>query len=203
MPDLSHHETEPTHRTFGLSVLALSILTIALLVIGASVLINNLGLRKQGTIEPPAAVVTSHQAATIRVPGALEAVNTYRAIKGLPALFLDDQLTQSAQAKADDLVLFNYWAHSRQGMTPWDFIHNAQYDYKRAGENLAKCWPDTQSLVQAWIESPTHEAVLNGNYEEVGFGISHNTRDNCDYVVGHFGTRETTEAQLPVTGVSL
>jgi uncharacterized protein YkwD len=138
-----------------------------------------------------------------RVPGALRAVNTYRALHDLPALTLNGKLSNSAQAKADDLVQQRYWAHFRDGATPWSFITEAGYAYARAGENLGKCYPDADSLVQAWINSPTHEAVLLGDYAEVGFGITKNTEDGCNYVVGHFATElQDLTVTLPETGVA-
>lgn len=124
-----------------------------------------------------------------RVPGALNAINAYRESKGLPKLYLDAQLTISAQMKADDLVEHQYWAHYRDGKTPWDFFDAAGYKYDRAGENLARCFSSSQDIVNAWIKSPAHEAVLTGNYNDAGFGVAHNDVDHCDYVVGHFGTR--------------
>ena len=207
MPDQSHSldvdETRSKSSTvFGPLVLVSCIIFFALFVVGISIAFKSYFKVEPGTVEPAAAITIKPQPATVRLPGALEAINAYREKKHLPALVLNDQLTESAQTKADDLVLMNYWAHSRQGMTPWDFLKNAGYQYERAGENLAKCWPDTDALVNAWIDSPTHEAVLTGNYKEVGFGIAHSTRDDCNYVVGHFAMPVLEDEELPATGVS-
>jgi uncharacterized protein YkwD len=142
----------------------------------------------EATVTPPAIVVVDPQPATETVPGALALINQYRSTKHLPYLALDAQLNTSAQAKADDLATVGYWAHERPGRTPWSFIDDAGYKYQRAGENLAKCYLTTKEVVEAWIASPTHEAVLTGDYQDVGFGIRHSDKNNCDYVVAHFGS---------------
>jgi uncharacterized protein YkwD len=169
----------------------------ALIIIGIWIVVqgfNNLRLDLQEPALPPTAAATARpQQATETVPGALELVDQYRATKHLPMLFLDPQLTESAQAKADDLVANQYWAHNRPGATSWDWFTKAGYVYSSAGENLAKCWPDTESVVKAWIASPTHEAVMSGNYQDVGFGIAKNPKDGCNYIVAHFGTRQGAE----------
>lgn len=125
-----------------------------------------------------------------QVPGVLAAVNEYRATKQLAPLKLDTQLNASAQAKAGDLVLNQYWSHTTlDGREPWSFIREAGYSYTEAGENLAKCYDSADAVVQAWIASPTHEAVLVGDYADVGFGTERNASDGCYYVVGHFGAK--------------
>lgn len=121
--------------------------------------------------------------------GPLSYVNEYRESKGLKPLELDTQLETAAQAKSDDLVSHNYWAHDREGATPWDFIRSAGYEYLRGGENLAKCFHDSKALVDAWINSPSHEANLVGNYNDIGFGVTTSPRDGCEYVTAHFGSR--------------
>ncbi|WIE74503.1 CAP domain-containing protein [Curtobacterium sp. MCSS17_007] len=169
---------------------ALIVLGIWLLVQAVTNFQNQL---QEPAVTPAAAVTARPQQAAETVPGALELVDQYRASKHLAMLFLDPQLTESAQAKADDLVANQYWAHNRLGATSWDWFAKAGYVYSVAGENLAKCWPDTSSVVNAWIASPTHEAVLTGNYQDVGFGIAKNPKDGCNYVVAHFGTRQGAE----------
>jgi len=190
-----------TYSTFGTIVLFASIgAMLAIIWLYASIFISARPI--EPTVQPPAISVVNAQPATENVPGALLLVNQYRSTKHLSYLALNTKLESSAQAKADDLVAQNYWAHTRPGKTPWDFFNTVGYDYQRAGENLAKCWTSTNAIVEAWINSPTHQAVLVGDYEDVGFGIAHSSRDDCNYVVAHFGTEQVAEDKLPVTGVS-
>lgn len=99
--------------------------------------------------------------------------NQNRAASGLTGLGLNAQLNNAAQAKAQDMVAKDYWAHtSPSGEEPWDFINRAGYRYTTAGENLAYGVQTSSATVQAWMNSPGHRAnILNGNFTEVGFGF--------------------------------
>lgn len=193
---------QSNNAIYGLVVLAACVGVFILVLWGSSSFFNSLA-QSMKAIDSPTATVTQQQPAIEHVPDALVLVNQYRATKSLPALHLNQELENSAQAKADDMVALNYWSHNRPGKTPWDFFAAAGYNYKNAGEVLAKCWPNINDIVQAWINSPEHNAILIGNYTDVGFGITYNTRDHCNYVVGHFGSPvQTSPTELPVTGVS-
>src|SRR5574344_2159689 len=63
----------------------------------------------------------------------------------------------------------NYWAHnSPQGKTPWTFFDAVGYKYSTAGENLDKEFYNTDSLVSAWMNSPTHKAnIVNSKCKEI------------------------------------
>lgn len=43
-------------------------------------------------------------------------------------------------------------------------------------ENVAFGYTDAASLVNAWINSPTHRSVLEGNYTHSGFGVMQNNQ---------------------------
>lgn len=60
----------------------------------------------------------------------------------------------------------NYWAHvAPDGTQPWSFISAVGYAYQSAGENLGRDFYTEESLVQAWLDSPTHKAnLLNANF---------------------------------------
>lgn len=194
---------EMIHKpTFGLIVAVLLFLAFCFFlvnvyhdVIGRADVASQVELPTPAEAQPSAAIAD-------RLPGVLEQINDYRALKDLPALRLSGMLSNSAQAKADDLVQHNYWAHYRDGKTPWDFISAAGYQYATAGENLAKCFKANSAIVPAWIASPAHEAILRGDYNDVGFGITFNPTTRCYFVVAHFGTK-VVPAELPHTGVDL
>ncbi|MDT0555683.1 CAP domain-containing protein [Patiriisocius hiemis] len=42
---------------------------------------------------------------------------------------------------------------------------------KTVGENVAFGYTDAETLVHAWLSSPSHRAVIEGNYTHSGFGI--------------------------------
>lgn len=103
----------------------------------------------------------------------IELTNSRRAENGLSALVENSQLDQAAQAKASDMFAHDYWAHySPQGKTPWQFINAAGYKYTFAGENLARDFSDPESVVNAWMNSPSHRSnLLDRNFREIGVAV--------------------------------
>lgn len=118
--------------------------------------------------------------------------NKERQKQNLPALRYNSLLSESAAAKARDMFAKNYWAHSSpNGESPWDFFRDAGYQYSIAGENLAKDFYDTESLLKAWMNSPTHRAnIINSKYQEIGIGVVNGLLNGLKttLVVEHFGT---------------
>ncbi len=49
----------------------------------------------------------------------------------------------------------------------------------RVGENVANGYTSAEAVVNAWLNSPTHLAIIEGNYTHSGFGIIAN--DNGTY----------------------
>ncbi len=110
----------------------------------------------------------------------LRVTNAERYTNHESALTLNSALSAAAQAKANDMVIRNYWSHNTpDGRTPWTFIAKAGYDYQAAGENLAYGFRSADSAVTGWMNSPEHRAnILNNNYQDVGFGVAN--ADNYD-----------------------
>lgn len=116
-----------------------------------------------------------------------------RAASGLPALALNDQLNSAANAKANDMFANNYWAHnSPSGKDPWSFIISAGYNYLFAGENLARDFGNSQGVVDAWMNSPSHrENIINDKYKDIGFAVVNGKLNGNEttLVVQMFGTK--------------
>lgn len=119
--------------------------------------------------------------------------NQRRQEAGLEPLRLNDQLTSAALAKAADMFTLDYWAHnSPEGKEPWTFIKNAGYNYRYAGENLARDFPDSGGVVLAWMASPTHrDNILSARYQEIGVAVINGTLQGREttLVVQMFGSR--------------
>jgi uncharacterized protein YkwD len=117
--------------------------------------------------------------------------NKERQNAGVGSLVINDKLSQAASAKADDMFQYNYWAHnSPSGKTPWVFITAAGYRYIYAGENLARGFTTTDSVISAWMASPDHRAnMLSSNYQDVGFAVKSGNINGEDtvLVVEEFG----------------
>jgi len=112
-------------------------------------------------------------ATDITVEKLFQLTNQEREKYHLVPLTYNQELATAASLKAKDMFAKNYWNHySPTGQTPWDFIMNAGYHYEYAGENLAKNFLFSQAVVDAWMNSQTHqENILKQNYTEVGFAI--------------------------------
>ncbi len=113
-------------------------------------------------------------------------VNETRVRAGIKPLRYNILLEQSAQHYSDDMADRNYFSHvSPEGQTLRDRIEQSGY-YNRAysaecqcvkgyalGENLARGQKTPVEAVEAWMHSPLHrEAMLNGEYDEMGIGVS-------------------------------
>lgn len=136
----------------------------------------------------------------------LDSTNQQRANDREAGLTLNQQLSEAAQAKANDMAAKNYWSHTApDGRTPWSFINASGYSYEAAGENLAYGFANGDDVVNAWMNSPTHRAnVLDTKYKNVGFGVAQtqNYQGNGPetIVVAEYG--EPAGATAAVTGVN-
>lgn len=130
-------------------------------------------------------------ATNITVDQVVAQTNQQRAAVGLPPLAYSGVLSSAAESKANDMFANNYWAHvSPSGRQPWDFIHDAGYSYSAAGENLARDFYETGSMVGAWMASPTHKAnIVNSKYSQIGVAVVNGTLQGTEttLVVQMFG----------------
>lgn len=123
----------------------------------------------------------------------VELTNVERVKLGLPPLKVNALLSEAAREKAADMFAFNYWAHvSPSGRTPWSFFNDVGYKYQYAGENLARDFRDPDSVVRAWMNSPSHrENIVNSKYQEIGVAVVDGTLQGAEttLVVQLFGTQ--------------
>jgi uncharacterized protein YkwD len=135
----------------------------------------------------------------------IKLTNESRASFGLSKLTFNEQLTQAAQKKADDMLAKQYFAHNTpDGLKPWDFIKAVNYNYVVAGENLAIHFKEVEDVEEAWMNSPGHRAnILNKDFEEIGIGISQGIFEGYDttIVVQMFGT-PMVQSYKPLTEVT-
>lgn len=112
-------------------------------------------------------------ASSINADQVVEYTNAERAKLGLPPLTTNGLLNQAAIAKANHMFANDYWAHvAPDGTTPWSFIKATGYAYSVAGENLARDFNDTGSMMQAWMDSETHRAnIVHQKYTQIGIAV--------------------------------
>lgn len=84
------------------------------------------------------------------------------------------QLMSAAQMKAEDMAKGHYFAHTApDGTVAWDYFKKVGYKYEIAGENLAITNESSESVIQGWLNSPTHrENLLSPDYTDMGIGMA-------------------------------
>lgn len=134
--------------------------------------------------------------------------NIARTANKLPTLKTNSLLNKAAQAKANDMVRQQYFAHiSPSNITPWDFFKKAGYSYRYAGENLAIDFADSEDVIKAWLNSPSHRRnLLSTRYTEIGVAVTSGKINGTQslLVVQMFGTpikpvvkKSTAASQTP------
>ena len=116
--------------------------------------------------------------------------NQIRNEAGLSELEVDNRLMQSALYKAQDMADKGYFAHTNPDghrMSYW--INGLDYHYTLAGENLAKGFTSVDSMLQAWVDSPTHyRNLVETEFTDIGVGVAARLVDGKEivFVVQHF-----------------
>ncbi|MBI3231490.1 MAG: hypothetical protein HYZ51_00175 [Candidatus Doudnabacteria bacterium] len=136
----------------------------------------------------------SLEASDITPENILSAISRERMQKGLNGLNTDNRLVVAAQYKADDMMNRRYFSHTDpEGNFIWNKIVEAGYTpYLQLGENLAIEFYNTESLVSAWMNSPTHRAnILNEGFKDQGMGVAFGNPNQGKYysaIANTFGT---------------
>jgi len=113
-------------------------------------------------------------------------INDERHSDGVPSLALDDCLTATANARADDMLRRNYFGHrTPDGRLPWDYLRADGCPFHYAAENIAEAPDPLYAVMELW-NSPEHRRnTLDAHYRKVGIGTS--TRpDGTEIIVEDF-----------------
>lgn len=140
-------------------------------------------------------------ASDLTIGNILLAVNKERELRNLTTLKTDSRLSLAAQSKSDDIIARHYFSHTDpEGNYIWPKIVAAGYTpYLQLGENLAIEFYDTESLVSAWMNSPTHRAnVLNDGFQDQGMGLSFGSGGEQYHsaIANTFGTLVAAKAKV-------
>jgi hypothetical protein len=191
---LSHLFTPQTSNNYKAKALHISSLSIFILIIMISqILISFVGQNIPGVLGISSSITSEEL---------IGLTNQQRQNHGLPPLEVNAVLIQAALQKAGDMTAKDYWAHtSPDGKTPWSFFKDSDYQYLYAGENLARDFLDSESVIKAWMNSPTHkDNILSNRYQEIGVAVVHETFQGqpTTLVVQMLGTQ--IGAALPSVG---
>lgn len=130
---------------------------------------------------------------TISIQTVIDETNAQRVKLGLPKVEYNETLSRAAQAKANDMLANQYWSHySPSGKSPWEFMKEVDYTYNVAGENLARDFMQTDDMMRAWMNSPTHrENIINPRFHDIGIAVVNGKLNGSEttLVVQMFGTQ--------------
>lgn len=137
----------------------------------------------------------------------VDLTNDERQQQSLQSLRHNPVLDAAATRKAEHMAENEYFAHfSPDNVSPWHWFQQVGYQYVHAGENLAIHFSDSDEVVQAWMNSPTHRAnIVNGQFAEIGVGTARGSYQGfpTTYVVQLFGTPlAQPERSYPATVVA-
>lgn len=127
----------------------------------------------------------------------VDLTNQERESYALTDLRRNATLDLAATLKAQHMANNQYFAHyAPDGTSPWHWFSVADYKFVHAGENLAIHFSDSDAVVNAWMNSPTHKAnIVNGNFTEIGVGTAQGMYEGYQtvYVVQLFGAPARTQ----------
>ena len=105
----------------------------------------------------------------------LSLINKERASLNKSALYINDNLTESAFLHSQEMGQKNYFSHDSFDGTSFDKrISAAGYSgFEGLAENIAYASgpADASSVFTMWMNSPGHYENMIGNYDEMGLGV--------------------------------
>ncbi|OKH99710.1 hypothetical protein A6A06_21730 [Streptomyces sp. CB02923] len=117
--------------------------------------------------------VVAVRAAVVRL------VNRERAKAGCLPVRAHRTVTKAAQRHSDHMSREDSLSHrERGGSGPGNRLSAVGYDWRRAGENIARGQRGAAEVVRAWTRSPEHRVVLaDCAFRHAGVGINSGTAD--------------------------
>ncbi|MBT8255964.1 MAG: CAP domain-containing protein [Bacteroidia bacterium] len=104
----------------------------------------------------------------------LTLVNEYRTSIGLSALKRDQQYASAyAVDHTQYMIDISKINHDNFGVRSKALKDRGA---QSVGENVAMGYTKAENLVNAWLNSPSHRGVIEGNYTHSGFGVIQNDR---------------------------
>lgn len=81
----------------------------------------------------------------------------------------------SARLHSLDMATNGFFSHDNlQGVSAFDRMAGAGYDYSTAGENIAAGQTSAADVIQAWLDSPGHcQILMHPNFEHLGVGYAY------------------------------
>jgi uncharacterized protein YkwD len=95
-------------------------------------------------------------------------LNNVRASNGAGSVTFDARLGRAAQGHANDMLANDFFSHTgSDGSSVGDRVRREGYNWRTVGENIARGQPDEEAVLNAWVNSPGHQANnVNPNFED-------------------------------------
>jgi uncharacterized protein YkwD len=102
----------------------------------------------------------------------IDLINAERQSQGIALLSHNATLSAAAQSHSVDMAINNFFSHdSYDGTSFSDRIEEADYYGSPIGEVIGAGFHDAQSVVDAWMNSPDHQAILlDSSFDRIGVG---------------------------------
>ena len=95
-------------------------------------------------------------------------INQYRVSQGLAPYLVDTRLTNASESHNLYMRNSDCFAHQCPGEAdPWQRIRDAGYP-SPASEVIGRGYPDAAAMLDGWQHSAGHNAILLGNYRDMG-----------------------------------
>ncbi|MDO8486487.1 MAG: CAP domain-containing protein [Candidatus Staskawiczbacteria bacterium] len=158
---IPHPETHKKAHLLSWHCLIIYILLFIFLKVG----LDLVGIYKPGVLGVDSTITTQQ---------IIDDTNIERAKNNLSPLVENQNLSNAAKLKAQNMFAENYWAHfSPSGKNPWGFMLSSGYKFSFAGENLARNFSNSEDVVTAWMNSPSHkENIVNSKYQDIGVAVA-------------------------------
>jgi uncharacterized protein YkwD len=117
----------------------------------------------------PADPIVAAEAEVVRL------VNVERAKTGCSPVAANDALAKAARDHSTDMAKNNYFSHTSLDGTQFaDRISRAGYQWRGAGENIAKGQRTPADVMNAWMNSSGHRAnIVNCGFRDLGVGLAY------------------------------
>ena len=116
-----------------------------------------------------------------------------QSMPSVPAVTLNQSLTNAARGHSIDMADKNYFSHtSLDGRTFVNRIVAAAYTgYRALGENIAAGYSTPSAVMNGWMSSLGHCVnIMSANFREIGIGYAYNSLSTYDhYWTQDFGRR--------------
>lgn len=100
----------------------------------------------------------------------LDLINEHRATLGLASLIMDSEYACAyAVEHTEYMIEKERINHDHFGYRSEGVKYHA--DAKTVGENVAYGYESAEKAVEAWLKSPEHRAIIEGDYTHTGFGV--------------------------------